>query len=529
LAIDEAGFEQWLASEREHFRLIASRIYARLMELAEHRGALEEALTSGLKLVALDPLQEHVHRALMRIYAAQGRHDAALAQYERCRQEFATHLRVSPEPETEELALSIRSSRHGGTAKRVGAPETSPLPDKPSIAVLPFETMSGDPEQDYFADGIVEEIITALSRIHWLFVIARNSSFTYKGRVVDVKQVGRELGVRYVLEGSVRKAVDRVRIASQLIDAATGAHIWADHFDGALSDIFDLQDQITARVVGAIEPNLRRAEIERARRKPTASVDAYDLFLRALALNNTRKEEDNKEALRLLHHAIEIDRRYAAAYGLASYCYLRQKSQGFASRADPVVAAEGMRMARLAAEYGQDDSEALWMAGVTMSMLAGEVEDGLALIDRSLALNPNSANALMASGLVRALIGETDSAISPLQRSRQLSPLDPIAYGTSLGFAWVHFMAGRYEEASAACDRTLHEAPTYFPPALHVKIACCGLLGQPEEGRKWVERLLAVDPEARVSSLREWFRLFIKKAAGLEAVLDGMRRAGMPE
>jgi tetratricopeptide (TPR) repeat protein len=282
-------------------------------------------------------------------------------------------------------------------------------------------------------------------------------------------------------------------------------------------------------VVGAIEPNLRRAEIERARRKPTASVDAYDLFLRALALNNTRKEEDNNEALRLLHHAIEIDRRYAAAYGLASYCYLRQKSQGFASRADPVVAAEGMRMARLAAEYGQDDSEALWMAGVTMSMLAGEVEDGLALIDRSLALNPNSANALMASGLVRALIGETDSAISPLQRSRQLSPLDPIAYGTSLGFAWVHFMAGRYEEASAACDRTLHEAPTYFPPALHVKIACCGLLGQPEEGRKWVERLLAVDPEARVSSLREWFRLFIKKAAGLEAVLDGMRRAGMPE
>jgi TolB-like protein/Tfp pilus assembly protein PilF len=496
--------------------------------LAEHRGAWEEVLTSGLKLIALDPLQEHVHRVLMRAYAAQGRHDAALAQYERCRQELAAQLNVSPESETEELARSIRGSRHGRTAKPAGATETSRRPDNPSIAVLPLANIGGDLEQDYFADGIVEEIITALSHIHWLFVIARNSSFIFKGRIMDVKQIGSELGVRYVLEGSVRKAGDRVRISSQLIDATIGTHIWADHFDGALSDIFDLQDQITAKVVGAIEPKLRHAEIERARRKPTASVDAYDLFLRAVALNNTRKEKDNNEALQLLYRAVEIDPQYAAAYALASYCYLRQKVQGFASSAERVLS-EGMRMARLAAEYGSDDPEALWMAGVTMSILAGEAEDGLALIDRSLSLNPNSANALMASGLVRAVIGETDSAMPPLQRSRQLSPLDPIAYGTSLGFAWAYFMAGRYQDASAACDRTLREAPTYYPPALQVKIACCGLLGQQEEGRKWVERLLTVNPEARVSSLYEWFRLYIKKPAGLEAVLQGMRKAGMPE
>ncbi len=342
---------------------------------------------------------------------------------------------------------------------------TLSLPDKPSIAVLPFTNLSGDPQQEYFADGIVEDIISGLTRLHWLFVIARDSSFTFKNRAIDVKQVGRELGVRYLLEGSVRKAGDHIRITSQLIDAATGTHIWADHFDGALSDIFDLQDQITASVVGAIEPKLRHAEIERARRKPTESVDAYDLFLRAVALNNTRKKEDNKEALQLLYRAVEIDHQYAAAYALAAYCHFAKRSKVSASPADHVLQ-EGMRLARLAAEYGQDDPEALWMAGVTMSILAGEAEDGLALIDRSLALNPNSANALMASGLVRACLGETDTAISPLQRSRQLSPLDPIAYGTSLGFAWVHFMAGRYEEASASCDRTLHEAPTYFPPAL---------------------------------------------------------------
>ena len=537
LSVGEAGFEQWLTTERERFRLLACTIHVRLMERAEHSGELEEALAHGLKLLSLDPLQERVHRTLMRLYSAQGRHDAALAQYERCRHELSNQLGVQPEPETDDLARSIRTNRRDGPARPQAPPPPGPepahgsgptLPDRPSIAVLPFTNLSGDPQQEYFADGIVEDIISGLTRLHWLFVIARDSSFTFKNRAIDVKQVGRELGVRYLLEGSVRKVGDHIRIASQLIDAATGTHIWADHFDGALSDIFDLQDQITASVVGAIEPKLRHAEIERARRKPTESVDAYDLFLRAVALNNTRKKEDNKEALQLLYRAVEIDHQYAAAYALAAYCHLRQKAQGFGFPADHVLQ-EGMRLARLAAEYGQDNPEALWMAGVTMSILAGEAEDGLALIDRSLTLNPNSANALMASGLVRACLGETDTAISPLQRSRQLSPLDPIAYGTSLGFAWVHFMAGRYEEASASCDRTLHEAPTYYPPALQIKIACCGLLGRLEEGRKWVERLLVVNPEASVSSLQNWLRLFIKKPAGLEAVLDGMRRAGLPE
>ncbi len=247
------------------------------------------------------------------------------------------------------------------------------LPDKPSIAVLPFSNLSGDPEQDYFADGIVEDIITALSRVHWLFVIARNSSFTYKGKAVDVKQVGRELGVRYVLEGSVRKAGGRIRITGQLVDTSTSAHIWADHFDGTLDDVFDLQDRVTSSVVGAIEPKLRRAEIERARIKPTESVDAYDCFLRALALHETGKSEDSKEALQLLYRAIETDRGYASAYGLAAWVYLRQKVRGWISPSDPAIA-EGIRLARLAAENGRDDPVALWMAGITISLLAGELE-----------------------------------------------------------------------------------------------------------------------------------------------------------
>ena len=405
--------------------------------------------------------------------------------------------------------------------------QAPPLPDKPSIAVLPFENLSGDPEQDYFADGMVEEITMALSRMRWLFVIARNSSFTYKGRAVDVKQVGRELGVRYLIEGSVRRAGNRVRITSQLIDTTTGAHIWADHLDGTLDDIFSLQDRITASIVGAIEPKLRHAEIERAKSKPTESVDAYDLFLRAVALNTTRKKDDNKEALRLLHRAVEIDRHYGTAYALAGYCCLRQQTQGWVSISDPVIA-EGIRMARLAAENAQDDPEALWMAGVTMSLLAGDTEEGLALIERSLALNPNSANGLMASGLVRAWAGDIDTALAHLELSGQLSPLDPIAYGTFLGFVAANFVSGRFEEASKWCDKALHAAPTYFPPALHIKTACCGLLGRFEEGRKCVERLLAIQPDGTVSSLRSWYQLFVRPDA-LEALVTGLRKAGLPE
>jgi TolB-like protein len=273
------------------------------------------------------------------------------------------------------------------------------LPDKPSIAVLPFNNMSGDPEQEYFADGMVEEIITALSRTRWLFVIARNSSFIYKGRTVDVKQVGRELGVRYVLEGGVRKAANRVRITAQLIDVSTGAHLWADRFDGSLEDIFDLQDQVTASVVGAIARKLEQAEIERAKRKPTESLDAYDYFLRGMANTHQMTRETYSEALRLFNRAIELDPSFASAHGGAAYCYSLAKSIG--QRMERKEITEATRLARRAVELGQEDAVALTIGGIALAYVGGDVEDGAAAIDRALVLNPNLAAAWHFSGWVR--------------------------------------------------------------------------------------------------------------------------------
>jgi adenylate cyclase len=276
---------------------------------------------------------------------------------------------------------------------RLGAPPTVSasvplaLPDKPSIAVLPFANLSGDPEQEYFADGMVEEIITALSRIRWLFVIARNSTFTYKGQAVDVKQVARELGVRYVLEGSVRKTSNRVRINGQLIDTSTGAHIWADRFGGALDDIFELQDQVASGVVGAIEPKLRQSEIERAHRKPTESLDAYDLYLRALALRDRPNAESVPEAIALLNKALAIDPAYIPAKALVGFFRVHETAHGRSPVAE-ADAAEAVALARQVLEAGKDDPDALWMAAYTLIFFAGERDMAAAAIDRALTLNP---------------------------------------------------------------------------------------------------------------------------------------------
>jgi adenylate cyclase len=305
------------------------------------------------------------------------------------------------------------------------SPPPLPLPDKPSIAVLPFANLSGDPEQEYFADGMVEEITTALSCIRWLFVIARNSSFTYKGRAVDVKQVARELGVRYVLEGSVRKGGSRVRITGQLIDTTSGAHIWADRFDGALDDIFELQDQVASSVAGAIEPKLRQSEIERATRKPTENLDAYDLYLRALAQFHKLTPEGGDEALRLLQQALRLDPGYALAAGLVGWCCVYQRAQGWGPASDAEIA-ESVGLARQAIELGRDDPDALWMAAWTIGGVAGEHAAAAEAIDRALALNPNSAHAWMAKGWIAAFLDRPRIAIDAAQNAMRLSPLDPL-------------------------------------------------------------------------------------------------------
>jgi TolB-like protein/class 3 adenylate cyclase len=423
----------------------------------------------------------------------------------------------------------LRMNASGSVAAPIEAPVESTqalvLPDKPSIAVLPFENMSGDPEQEYFADGMVEEIITALSRFRSLFVIARNSSFTYKGRAVDVKQVGRELGVRYVLEGSVRRAANRVRIVGQLIDASTGAHLWADRFDGGLEDIFDLQDRVTARVVGAIGPKLEQAEIERAKRKPTESLDAYDFFLRGMANVYQWTKEGNSEALRLFYRAIELDPNFASAYGVAAWCYVVRKTRGWrTNRAEE--SAEAARLARRAVELGKDDALALVRGGYALAYVVGALDEGAAFIDRGLVLNPNSATAWNASGWAKVWLGEPEVAIQHFAYAMRLSPLDPVLQlflgGTALG----HFFTGRYDEAVLWAGKAVRQEPTYLS-AVRTLAASNALDGRLEAAQIAVALLRQVDPVLRISNLKDVAPL--RRPEDLARYEEGLRRAGLPE
>jgi TolB-like protein/class 3 adenylate cyclase len=404
--------------------------------------------------------------------------------------------------------------------------ETLALPNKPSIAVLPFTNLSSDPEQEYFADGMVDDLITALSHFKALFVIARNSSFTYKGRAVDVKQVGRELGVRYVLEGSVRKAANRVRITGQLVDTATGAHLWAERFDGGLGDIFDLQDQVTESVVGAIAPVVEKAEIERAKRKPTESLDAYDLYLRGLAkLYQFANRQANDEALRLFKSAIELDPDFASAYGRAAHCYVIAKAMGwFSNTADEI--AEATRLAQRAAELGKDDAVALATSGWALAYVVRDLGVGAALIDRALVLNSNSAEAWSFGGWAKIWLGEPEPALERFARAMRLSPLDP-SLRTPSGNAHAHFFLGRYDEAASWAAMALQDNPDY-QPGLRIAAASNAMAGRPEQAHKAVARLRQLNPALRVSTLKDLLGPF-RRAEDLLRYEEGLRRAGLPE
>jgi TolB-like protein/class 3 adenylate cyclase len=412
------------------------------------------------------------------------------------------------------------------TGSAVGQPRALPLPDKPSIAVLPFQNMSGDPEQEYFADGMVEEIITALSRFKALFVIARNSSFTYKGRAVDVKQIGRELGVRYVLEGSVRKAANRVRITGQLVDTATGAHLWADRFDGGLGDIFDLQDQVTENVVGAIAPAVEKAEIERARRKPTESLDAYALYLRGLArFYQIASRQANEEALRLFNSAIELDPDFASAYGRAAYCYVYAKANGWIS-VTPSEIAEVTRLTQRAVELGKDDAIALANGGYALVYVVHDLGVGPALIDRALVLNSNLAEAWACGGWVKNWLGEPEAAIERFARAMRLNPLDPRMSAIRSGTAYAHFLFGRYDEAASWAAMALQDNPDY-QPGLRVAAASNAMAGLPEQAHKAMARLRQLNPALRVSNLKDLVGPW--RADYLARFEEGLRQAGLPE
>jgi TolB-like protein/class 3 adenylate cyclase/Tfp pilus assembly protein PilF len=418
--------------------------------------------------------------------------------------------------------------------RSVGDTELLALPDRPSIAVLPFENMSGDPEQEYFADGIVDDITTALSRFKLLFVIARNSSFVYKGKAGDIKQVGRELGVRYVLEGSVRKEGNRVRITGQLIDSITGSHLWADRFEGELADLFDLQDKVTESVVGAIAPELQQAEIQRARRKPTESLDAYDFFLRGMAREvadlagglEQPTSDGTSEALRLFCSAIELDPEFASAHGMAALCYAQRKAFGWMIDREREIA-DAARLARRAIQVGKDDAVALATGGYVLAFVVHELDTGVAGIERALKLNPNFAAAWLFLGWTKVWLGQPDVAIEHLERAMRLSPLGRGIAGMQAAAATAHFFAGRYDEASAWAERMLREYPASHP-GLRIAAASNAMAGRPEQAHKAAARLRQLDPALRVSNLKDVLGPY-RRAEDPSRYEEGMRQAGVPE
>jgi TolB-like protein/lipopolysaccharide biosynthesis regulator YciM len=527
ISIRDPGFEDWLQAERLRLRRLHEDALTRLLAPSLPAQTRESA---ARQLLALDPLREAATRALMQIYAERGETAQAIRLFEGLRDRLHAELGVKPESETARLYEAMRRGRAGEPAAATGSaqsasPAEPALPSKPSIAVLPFQNLSGDPEQEYFADGMVEEIITALSRMRWLFVIARNSSFTYRNRAVDVKQIGRELGVRYILEGSVRKAANRVRITGQLIDASSGVHLWADRFDGALEEVFDLQDRVAASVVGAIAPKLEQAEIERARHKPTESLDAYDHFLRGMACVHLWTKQASDEALQHFYRAIEIDPEYASAYGLAARCYSARKVSGWVT--DPEhEAAEAARLARHVARIGKDDAVALYTAGMALAYVVGDLDAGAAMIDRALALNPNAAWAWLFSGWTKIWQGEPEIALERIQRAARMSPQDPQFFNMRTATAWAHLLAGRYGEAQAAAQAALGEQPDYVN-ALYVLAASSALAGHLTLARDTMARLRALDPDSRISRILQRYPL--RQAGDLRKVEEGLRLAGMPE
>ncbi|MDT4740337.1 winged helix-turn-helix domain-containing tetratricopeptide repeat protein [Bradyrhizobium sp. WYCCWR 12699] len=395
------------------------------------------------------------------------------------------------------------------------------LPDKPSIAVLPFENLSGDPEQEYFADGMVEEIITALSRFKSLFVIARHSSFTFKGKAVDIQEVRRRLGVRYVLEGAVRKASGKVRITGQLIDAVTCAHLWADRFERDLTDIFALQDEVALAVVSAVQPKMLQAEIEAATRRRPENLTAYDFFLRSMQQYYLTTRESLAEAIKLAHRALELEPRFSSAAALAADCHASNFALGYAN--DPEFdAKEAMRLARLALSIDDDDPDTLSRVAVISAGLVGDSEAEIEMADRAVALNPNSWRTWNNRGWVYTMGGLPEEAIQSFERAIRMSPVDPLLHMTFLGIGNALMGLGRFDEAIIVLKKALRQNPSFVP-------ACRGLasafahLGRDAEAHAAAARVLEIDPAFTISAH------IARAPKSSKLLIEGLRKAGLPE
>jgi TolB-like protein/Tfp pilus assembly protein PilF len=422
----------------------------------------------------------------------------------------------------------FRLVAQGAAPQVVAAEPALTLPEKPSLVVLPFQNMSGDVEQDYFADGMVEDITTALSRIPWLFVIARNSAFTYKGRTVDVREVGRTLGVRYVVEGSVRRAGERLRITAQLIEAQSGQHIWADRFDGVVADVFDLQDQVTVRIASTIEPTLQEAEIKRATRHSGKVPTAYDLYLRALSLFSGMQREGLPKALELLARAVELDSGFSAAIALMAEVHVYRHANGWAEDVSE-VAAMAVSLARRAILVGSDDADALGRSAYALGFFGEDIDASIALIDRALELNGNSADLWRRSGLLRLYAGRCDESITHLERSLRLDPRAVHAHQWT-GIGRAHFFERRYDEAETHLRKAIQELPSYVTPRRFLT-AVFAHQGRRAEAEEALRQLRGITPKilGLDTTYTEETRLY--RVLEHEALLvSGLRiAAGIPE
>ena len=403
--------------------------------------------------------------------------------------------------------------------KKAAAP-----PEKPSVAVLPFQNLGGDAEAEFFLDSVAEDLITELSRARWFSVVARNTSFSYKGKGADSKQLSRELGVRYVVEGSLRKAGTRVRISCQLAEAASGQHLWAERFDGTLEDSFDLQDRITESVIGSVGPVLRAAEIERARRKPEANQDVYDLICRALLPAFAETPEDNEEALRLLGLALETDPSYPPANALAAWCRQQRHLMEWPGAQDDDREA-AKRLARIAITGGSDVPLALVVAGAVRAALTRDHDLALAAVDRATVINPNSAIVLGFDALTRCLCGAYGKAIEHAEKALRLSPLEPLVYHAAFALGLAYLLTGRFEDAVAHAGKAIEGNGNFAFPYCVLALGCARL-GHREEAAQAVRRLIGVAPSFRIGILR---KIRFADAARLQPELALLRAVHLPE
>jgi adenylate cyclase len=536
VSVSEEDWNEWLTAERERLQDLA---LGALVELAGQElaaGRAVEALKAAQRAVGLNSMREDAHRLIVQALAATGRKAEALKHYEDLTRLLERELSTEPDTATKALAAELRGAAAPPAPARAAAAATAvpepasaasspalPLPDRPSIAVLPFANLSSDPEQDYFADGIVEDMLTLLSRESWLFVIARNSSFAYRGRTIDVKQVGRELGVRYVVEGSVRKASNRVRVTAQLIEAETGAHVWADRYERSLSDIFALQDEITQKVVHAVAPSLRALEIRRALAKPTESLQAYDYFLRALPAIHEQTEDSAKRAEALLRKAVEIDPTYPEALGMLADIIATRTINGWHENL-MLGLQESLEMARRALAAGPENSTCLACAAFSYVLIGRRFEEGLQLAERGLALHPNSVFVRVRAGVAYVNCGESETALEHLESGWRMNPHDPKAL-TFTGMCAAHFFARRFEDCVAWGRRAVAESPGANIARRHVAAALAHL-GRIEEAKAEIAEVLKHQPtsslaRSRLSSFRhEWM---------YDLYLEGLRKAGLPE